>query len=350
MKILHFAIEDYARIPSTLVQEERALGHESYLTVLHNTFKQYGGADYLLNLPFVGGNFLQKLKRFQGSTTRTIDNNRRSQKPIFNPQGAARLFFIMRDQLWQPQVEAFLKKIDITSFDVLVLDGGAGFLRNSRIIKHLKNQGIKIICAYYGSDLRTRGAIPTVENVAETCFTFEYDHTLLDPELTFLYYPFRSARFKAAPLKDDVVRIGHAPTNRAAKGSDVILAKLKEMQKRLPIEIVLIENMPFEQAMQAKAGCDIFIDQIGALGYGMNGLEAMAMGIPAAVQLMPDFETFLGDHPFINISNNTLEEKLTPFIQSAKLRQYLGQKGKKWTADHHNPERIAVQILSMLSG
>ncbi len=351
MKILHFAIEDYARIPSTLVREERKLGHDSFLAVLHNTFKQYGRADYPLNLPLVGSTLIQNLKKIGGTQNRSIDNTRRKQKPLFTPHGMDRRFFNLRDRLWQPRIESFLDQIGISSFDLLILDGGTGFLRNGKIVSRLKKRGIKIIIIYYGSDFRTRGAIPAVEALADARFTFEFDHTLLDPGLTFLYYPFDGTGLPTVQKQTagKKVRIGHAPTNRAAKGSDIILAQLNRLQKQNPVETVLIENMPYHEAIRQKANCDIFIDQIGALGYGMNSLEAMALGIPSAVQLMPDFENFLGAHPFITISENTIEEKLLPFIISAEKRKLLGAQGRAWTEQRHNPATVARQILNTVA-
>ncbi len=350
MKILHLAVEDYSRIPSTLVQEERALGHESYLVVMHETYKQYRQADYYLDLPWIDNAFIPFLKKLQSRDQRQIDNRRRRELPVFSPKGAGKIYFDLRDRVWQPRVKTFLEQVDIHSFDALILDGGSGFLRNASIIKSLKKPELKIICTYYGSDLRTRGIIPDLHDRANARFTFEYDHTLLDPELTFLFYPYRNYFTpKATHPPHNKIRIGHAPTNRAAKGSDIILENLSRLQQHFPMEIVLIENMPYEKAMQLKAGCDIFVDQIGELGYGLNSLEAMSMGIPTAVELQADFEAYLGKHAFININAGNMREKLEPYIKSAQLRQSLGTKGKQWVKTHHAPATISGKIMQALN-
>ncbi len=97
-----------------------------------------------------------------------------------------------------------------------------------------------------------------------------------------------------------------------------------------------------------KAGCDIFIDQIGELGYGVNSLESLALGIPTAVELLPDFEDFLGSHPFITIDAENIEKKILPFIQSAELRNKQAVQGIKWVQNIHNAATVSQKILHTL--
>ncbi len=348
MKILHFALEDYSRIPGTLVREERRAGHESHLVVLTENFKNYGQYDYHLHLPGVGNTGIVWLREKLYGTTRRIDNSRR-QGPArrWQPRGAERLFFNARDALWRPRVRRFLERIDWMSYDLLVLDGGSGFLRDASFVRAFRQAGKKIICIYYGSDLRTRGLIPAADGLADARFTFEFDHTLLDPSLTFLYYPYDppSEIQPSQQAGGEIPRVGHAPTNRAAKGSDRILAALENIRKKRALEIVLIENMPFDRAMALKASCDLFIDQTGELGYGVNSLEALAMGIPTAVELMDDFDAFLQPHPFLRLRGESLESDLERFIGDREAREAAAGQGPGWVAARHNPAEISARIL-----
>ena len=353
MKILHFAVENYSNIPATLVQEERKAGHKSTLVTLYNNKRGYNDENYCLNLPFIGTKSLSALKKKITPHKRTITNKRRQAdaQPIkWTPNNLFERGLIgLRDYIWEPKVRSFLKKIQIDTFDIIILDGGAGFLRNSKIIHELKESGKKIACCYYGSDLRTRGIIDSVDSIADVSFSFEFDHTLMRPDMPFLYFPFNADSLpEKLENSSPNVRIGHAPTNRSAKGSDVILAALSNLQKDHPIEIILIENMPYSQAIRQKATCDIFIDQIGELGYGVNSLESLAMGIPTAVELLPDFEKCLGAHPFVTINHDNINERLIPYIQSKKIRNDLARQGKEWVKKVHNAEKISQQILDTL--
>jgi len=255
----------------------------------------------------------------------------------------------MRDAIWEGRIRPKLQDLDIATHDILFLDGGAGFLRSGKIVRELKSLGLTIVVCYCGSDLRTRGMIPDVDEIADFRFTFEFDHTLLRSDLTFLYFPFELVGFdknNAASFGSGKVRIGHAPTSRAAKGTEKILMQLDILEKSHNIEVVLIEGMPHLEALSLKATCDIFIDTVGELGYGINSLEALAMGIPTAVQILPDFEAVLGEHPFINVTETNIAGKLLPFLESGELRKATGEKGKAWVAHRHNPVEVSRQILN----
>jgi hypothetical protein len=350
MKILHFAFENYARIPSTLVRAERELGHESFLVTAYDTFQEYKENDYCLNLPFVGKKYITFIKRVILPQTLKMNGKRQIESgipPIWrSPNKLVNWLIRLRDDLWESKVREFLKEINIESFDVLILDGGAGFLRSGKIIQELKQQGIRIAVYYCGSDFRTRGIIRCIDNLADYRFTFEFDHTLLDDTLPFLFAPFQlPGGVENLHQKNDKVRIGHAPTKRKVKGTDIILGVLSLLKEKYPIEIVLIENLPYKEALNLKTSCDIFIDSIGEIGYGINSLESLAMGIPTAVEILPDLEELLGEHPLINISASNMDETLIPYIEKEQLRSELGIRSKEWVRQIHNPIDIAKNIL-----
>lgn len=353
MKILHFAVENYARVPANLVKAERKLGHESYLITLYHTFQSYGDEDICLDMPFVATGYINHLKRFLSPDATHITNLRRDPKegvPIWKPTNIfLDQLFKLRDRFWKKKIRKVLDTLKIESFDIIFLDGGAGFLRNGEIIRELKGKGRKIVTCYCGSDLRTRGIIPAIENLADYRFTFEFDHVLYYPELKFMFFPFELVDFeKPTPGTNQKIRVGHAPTNRLAKGTNEILYELKKLEKAYAIEIVLIENLPHQDALTLKTSCDIFVDTIGELGYGVNSLESLSMGIPTAVQILPDFEAVLGEHPFINISRNTIVDKLLPFIESEGLRRDRGVQGRKWVKEKHDPVKVSQTILGYI--
>lgn len=353
MKILHFAPENYARVPANLVRAERKQGHESYLVTLYPTFQHFNDEDICLDLPFVAKNYLSFFKKLFSRQATLLSNRRRVATqgvPVSQPsnQAVAKLFDL-RDKIWEKKIWPILRQLDIWSFDLLFLDGGVGFLRSTKIVRQLKEAGVRIVTCYCGSDLRTRGIIPAVEELADHRFTFEFDHTLLYPSLQFMFFPFELVEYEQPPSRTTPrIRIGHAPTNRLAKGTDAILNQLRLLEEKYPVEIVLIENLPHKKALTLKASCDIFVDTVGELGYGVNSLEALAMGIPTAVEILPDFEKILGEHPFINISSETVAERLIPFIETKGMRHECGEKGKEWVARHHDPVGVSQKILDVI--
>ena len=352
---MHFAPENFARVPSTLVEAERKCGHESYLMTLYPSANLFHDEDICLHLPFVAKNYINHLKTLLNLKRSKASNVRldpRNGIPVWRPSNRlSSILYHIRDRLWEPKIRKVLDSIHIETFDLLFLDGGMGFLRNGRIVQELKKKyGIKIGILYCGSDLRTRGMISLIDQLADYRFTVEFDHTLFYPDLKFIFFPYKLTTFPLPPPKKrSVIRIGHSPTNRPIKGTDIILQNLYRLKKYFSIEIVLIENMAYEKALSLKKSCDLFIDNVGQLGYGISGLEALAMGIPTAVELLPDFEKILGQHPFIKISKETFSQALIPFLKSEKLRKSVGEKGREWVKVNHDPVKISQSILELFS-
>ncbi len=355
MKILHFAPENFARVPSTLVEAERKCGHESYLMTLYPSANQFDDEVLCLHLPFVAKNYINHLKTLLNLKKSKASNVRldpRNGIPVWHPSNRlSRILYHLRDRLWEPKIRKVLDSIHIETFDLLFLDGGVGFLRNGHIVQELKKKyKIKIGILYCGSDLRTRGMIPLIDQLADYRFTVEFDHTLFYPELKFIFFPFKLTEFTSPPQKKrGTIRIGHSPTNRTVKGTDIILHNLDLLKKDFPIEIVRIENMAYKNALSLKKSCDLFIDNVGQLGYGISGLEALAMGIPTAVELFSDFEKVLGQHPFIKITKDSFCQALIPFLKSEKLRKSAGEKGKEWVKINHDPVKISQSMLELFS-
>jgi glycosyltransferase involved in cell wall biosynthesis len=92
------------------------------------------------------------------------------------------------------------------------------------------------------------------------------------------------------------------------------------------------------------------IDQLGELGYGMNSLEALAMGIPTCCSLPEDLESYLQPHPFITVNEENLREKLIQLIEDSKLRSEKAVLGRRWVEEWHDSRRVVARIHSLLSG
>ena len=75
-------------------------------------------------------------------------------------------------------------------FDIIHYDGGLDFYRDSRQALKWKKQGKKIVCCYYGSDLRIRGLIKELDEISDLNLTSEYDHLALKKDLKYLFYPY----------------------------------------------------------------------------------------------------------------------------------------------------------------
>ncbi len=355
LKILHIAPTNTSGVPGELVRAERALGHESRLLTLFRDRRGYF-EDICLNLAFIDFGGTRWIKRRVSAPERLrVDNRLRVSggiPPLWRPHsGAESLLVRLRDRMWAPAIRAAIARYGLDRFDVYQLDGGLDLTREPRFIPEMHRRGHKIICCYTGSDLRTRGVIPAIDALSDLNVSVEFDHQALHPQLYHVFFPFDCSRFRMRPdpPAGRPLRVGHAPTSRAAKGSDQILPVLRRLSEEEGIEVALIEGMRYEAALALKGSCDIFVDQIGELGYGINSLEALAMTIPAASCLAPGFAAAYPDHPFVEVQAATLHEALLRLIGDGELRRRLGREGRAWVEAHHD-SRAVVRRIHALAG
>ncbi|NIR51839.1 glycosyltransferase family 1 protein [candidate division KSB1 bacterium] len=352
MKILHIAPFNIAGVPITFVKAERRLGHDSRLVTLARDGRNYE-EDCCLELPFLNSFSTQFTKfLFSDPNKRTVDNTVKTFEmipPKWQPYGWLEKSLIgFRERIWKSKIRKFMDEIDFWSFDVYQLDGGLEFFRNGATVKRLKEMGKKVICCYTGSDLRTRGAIPEIDAASDLNVTLEFDHLLLHPSIEHVFFPIDISGFEVREdSESNVINIGHAPTNRQAKGSEQIISTIGELQRSYPVELILIENLPHGVALKRKSQCHIFVDQIGDLGYGINSLEALAMGIPTCSCLSPGFEAGYPDHPFVMVDEHNIKAKLEELIQHRSLRLEKAKAGREWVQRHHDSEKVVEQIHTL---
>ncbi|MDZ7267325.1 MAG: glycosyltransferase [candidate division KSB1 bacterium] len=352
-RILHLAPFNTSGVPITCVRAERRLGWHSRLITFGRDPRGYE-EDVCLELPLLDFAGLRWAKRLFSHPDRLQVNNTRhitrSGPPQWQPHTRAEQWLLqLREWLWTPAIQRALAAVDFWNFDVYQFDGGMEFYRDGRLVRELKRRGKTIICLYTGSDLRTRGLVPAVDRQADLRLTLEFDHLLLDPSLHHLFFPFEFERYVVQPAKSSgPLVIGHAPTNRHAKGSELIIAAVQSLAGEFPVRLELIEGMPHAEAMRRKAACDIFIDNLGELGYGVNAIEALALGICTCTSLMPDFSARYPDHGFVEITAQNLVEKLRWLCRHPDERMRLARAGRAWALAHHGAQAVVQHIHHLL--
>jgi hypothetical protein len=349
MRILHIAPFNTAGVPLTLVKAERKLGYDSRLVTLGRN-RQDREEDICLDLPFLDSRSVRRLKQW------IIPEERRSirfdavppeQIPVrWTPSGLleSQLFY-WREKIWQKKVKRAVLEYNLENVDLIQLDGGLEFYRNGRFIRTMKDKGVPVICCYTGSDLRVRGVIPVIDRLSDLNITVEFDHLAYHPDIYHVPFPLF---FDQIPdrVKDssDTVRIGHAPTNRAAKGSDTIISVIRNLEGSHPVRLLLIEGKSYTEALALKSTCHLFIDQIGNLGYGMNGIESLAMGIPTCSSLASGFERAYHGHPFVVVDSNNLRRKLLDLLARRSEWEAMGEKGRSWVRHVHDAVHVVRKI------
>lgn len=352
LKILYLAPEHYTGALGLFVGAHRQMGNYCRLVTLFQSHSRYP-EDICLNLPLVGPHpHLLSLRRlaYRAHGPDGMYTVLQGYPPVWKPVNLLEsIFFRFRDSLWAPRINRAIERYRLLDFDIYHLESGLGFFRDARIIKRLKFMGKKIVCAYHGTDLRQRGVIAQIDAISDLNLTCELDLTYMHPQMEYLFLPIDTSQF--APHRHDgkAHRIGHAPTSRYFKGSDRIIQICRELEREHDIQLVLIEHKPHQEALRLKATCDIFIDQIanlGGWGYGMNSLESLSMGIPTCTNMVPQYEKFLPDHPFINVNAQNLKEKLIQLIHEPRLRIKMGREGRDWVRRKHDIRVVIEQLYS----
>ena len=147
------------------------------------------------------------------------------------------------------------------------------------------------------------------------------------------------------------VLIAHAPTNRAIKSTAALIKAVERMQAEgLPVDLDLIERVPWTECLERKAKADIYFDQV-ILGYGCNALEAWGMGIPvvagAADETLDEMERRFGYLPFYHATEETIYDALRELVESPKLRAKYGRIGHEYVRRFHSEEVVVEQLKAL---
>lgn len=150
---------------------------------------------------------------------------------------------------------------------------------------------------------------------------------------------------------DGMVRVVSAPTNRAYKATEALIAAAARLKAEgVPIELVLVEGVTWAECLEAKATADVLFDQV-AFGYGCNAVEAWGMGIPVIAGADPwtleRMRHEWGSLPFYEASEATIADALRAMVESADLRAEWAAKGAAHAAKYH-AEKPALARLAEL--
>lgn len=349
MRILHIASENIAGVPGILVKAEKKRGHYSRLMTYFKSPRSHWD-DIVLNLPLSNTWSLRNLKKTIKIGTYGY-SHKEGNPPVWKSKSYKKIFYLLRDVVWDFQLNSL--KDFIYSFDCYFLDGGLGFLRNGKIVKNLKKMNKKIAILYLGSDVRLRGILPHIEELADVIFTTEFDHTFIHPEVNYVPFPFEVDKFKKKEiLKNDKLTICHAPTKRYLKGTEYVLNAVKKLKGKYDFNFLLIENKIHEEVLKIKEQeCDVLVDQLtdfGGFGYGMNSMECLSMGIPSITYINPKYENFLKVHPFINAYKENITEVLEKILKNPKILLKKSTESRKWVVKEHNYLNISKFMLDKL--
>ncbi|MCH7573951.1 MAG: hypothetical protein IIA59_02390 [Candidatus Marinimicrobia bacterium] len=304
-----------------------------------------------LNLPLASGRrFFEPLRGWFYRRTRGPlgeEAPRPGKPPIWEPGSRIEpLFFAFRDWLWRFKIEPAIRKYGLLDYDVYHFEWGQDLYRSGDFIRRVAALGKPMLATYHGQDFRNRGVLPEVDSRVWLSLTSEYDLIPRHPKLKYLYLPYDVAAHEPRKTVGDPVTICHATRNRFVKGSDAIIDACRALEKSHGIRFLLVENRPHSEVMAAKAESDIYVDQVADLapGFGMNSIEAMALGVACCTSMDEAYQAFMPDHPFVNVTAENLLEQLTALVEDKALLADYAAKARKWAEDHHDLSAAGNQL------
>jgi glycosyltransferase involved in cell wall biosynthesis len=346
-KILHIAPLNFAGVPYDFYKMHNAVGDLSRIVTLHKNERIFP-EDICLNLPLPNQSLAKKLRR---KKVVELEKTDRSTVHYFRTKNFLdQSYYFLYDLFSKAKIEKAISDYGLDDFDIIHYDGGLDFYRNSKQALKWKKQGKKIVCCYYGSDLRIRGLIKEMDEISDLNITSEYDHLSLKKDLHYLFYPYDVSELPVKKeRKNDRIKIVHSPTNRKYKGTDLIISVIEKVKKERDIEFLLLENIPRQKLLEIKSECDISIDQVGGTmggtGYGKAGLETLAMGVPTITNMTKDYADWLPENPFVVANNfDQLFDILLKLIDDENLRNDLGQRGIEWVNKYHSFESVDREL------
>lgn len=150
------------------------------------------------------------------------------------------------------------------------------------------------------------------------------------------------------PTAKPSIRIVHAPTNRAFKGSAYIEQTVKDLSSRFSFEYIVIENCSHSEAVQQYQQADLIIDQVLSGTYGMLAVEAMAMGKPVIGYLREDVqEGFPIKPPILNANPDTLYGVLSEVLLYPEELETIGRASRSYVERIHGIRPVISSLLEI---
>lgn len=343
MRILHLSFENFQDVPGLLSRSHASFGDKGCLVTMVRSRLGFPNG-ICLDYPFLNSAGLNSLSRMLGRhNVNVLETELKLKKKGEN--SIERLYFRGRDYAWLYKLNRAWRRYELDRFDIYHFDGDVPFIYGDRVLKKLK--GKKLVTHFFGSELRKWGMNPFLRERADLRFTSELDHTKIDPSLFFVPIPYEAGNIMPRMRENKVLRVGHSPTRRTAKGTGDILEVVNRIQKHMNFEFLLIEGVSHNRCMELKATCDVGIDQIGnyaGTGYGRSGLEFLALGIPTITEIPDDYEKLLPGHPFVKATKKDFEEVLSTLLRDRHMRDEKRQRGIEWVREFPHPKRIISEI------
>ena len=162
-------------------------------------------------------------------------------------------------------------------------------------------------------------------------------------------FPIDVDEWRPAPAPDgDVVRVVHAPNHPQYKGTRYVedaVARLRVEGE--PVELVLVQGIPGDEARRIYEQADVVVDQLLIGAYAQFAIEGMALGRPVVCYLNPRFAAHHPEWieaPIVSATPDTIVDELRRLVSDRARREELGAKGPEYVRRHHSLEAVGARL------
>lgn len=139
----------------------------------------------------------------------------------------------------------------------------------------------------------------------------------------------------------------HAATEKAVKGTDLILYIISQLKKEnIPHKFLLLYNIPNNKLLKILSNSDIVVYNPNSIAIGKFGLEALASGCILLTGYQEDYNPYPPNPPVITISPENLYETLKYHLLNYKTEGKLKIKGRKWVEKYSSCNLVCQNIIN----
>jgi hypothetical protein len=205
--------------------------------------------------------------------------------------------------------------------------------RSASEVDYLRGAGAVIVGSYLTRRLAPRGPWPAYDVVPPAIVLRDWEAEPVEP--------------------GGVMRVAHAPSKRAVKGTEAVIAAVEALRARgAPIELDLIEGVPNREARLRYAVADVIVDQLKIGWYGMFAIESMALAKPIVVHLDEEAaaeteEAFGLELPLVRADEGNLEDVLAGLLEVRETLPELGRRSREYVERVHAHTSVARRVLEI---
>lgn len=151
------------------------------------------------------------------------------------------------------------------------------------------------------------------------------------------------------PSTSGPLRVVHAPTDRALKGTDAVIAACERLtHEGHDVELVLVEGMRHEEALAVFAGADVAVDQLKAGWYGVFAIELMALGKPVIAHIDPaNLDGGGSAPPIISANETSVYDALRRCVLQREGLPSLGEHSRQYALRTHDSLAIGRRMVEL---